>query len=485
MPKRIGALRLTWDPGLQLPFESGWSILRKVMILNNLSEYELGDLISRPNKQRTKSRIRNSADSSWIDFNRFSELLEVPARELKNGFWDQLGIKVVGGEKSTSRVCSYCWHSHQYHCLFFDLSWVKRCPWHNSEICRPNTLGKPAKPHEVLRSDLDQMSLEKLLSVSPMERDDRHRVIGRVVEYLEWWRAVQAKVPAADVLLHRLVSTAELTEQSRLELGWQAGFAKQQAPLQYGSWILEKTPTTACRYLQVTDAGRKPGFDNDRTTVGDATGRCYRSIRRHIFRNYVRRHRRCLSKLAAIDQDDRLSLTGSGVCATCLAYVVWRMSTERLMIMKGLNLPRTSNYDLRLSEPWVHSPSDDPTRLSFTYMQFFGLWAAIVDRLGRGGFKVSLQDTVSTPQVVFARDESRPFNSPLRTVHCLYPDPTALVSRAGHPCKAPWTLLSDQQQCVLRSWEWLNTLRPTERSLFEIYLETDPEALAKLHQLWA
>lgn len=62
MHKRIGALRLTWDPGLQFPFESGWSILRKVMILNNLNEFELGDLISRPNKQRTKSRIRNTAD---------------------------------------------------------------------------------------------------------------------------------------------------------------------------------------------------------------------------------------------------------------------------------------------------------------------------------------------------------------------------------------------------------------------------------------
>ncbi|CAN7401116.1 hypothetical protein [Massilia sp. LjRoot122] len=454
------------------------------MILNNLNELELGDLISRPKMPRTKSRIRNCADSSWIDFTRFSELLEVPARDLKNGFWDQLGIKVIGGERSSSRFCGYCWHSHQFHCLFSDLGWLRRCPWHNSDITRPNTLGKPAQFNEVLRSDLDQMSLDKLLSISPMKRDDRHRIIGYIVEYLEWWRAVQGKVPAADVLLHDLISTIEPTEQSKLEVAWQAGFAKEQAPLQYESWILEGTPSIACRYVRVTDAGRAPDLSEDRTTVRDDTGRCYRAMRRHIFRNFVRRHRRCLSKLSKLDQDDRLSLTGSGVCATCLAYVVWRMSTESLMIMKGLSIPRKSNYELRLSEPWTHNPSDDPTRLSFTYMQFFGLWAAIVDRLGRGGLKVSLQDTVSTPQVVFARDESRPFDSPLRTLHCLYPDPAALVSRAGRPCKVPWTLLSSEQQCVLRTWEWLNTLRPTEKSLFEIYLETSPDAVTTLHQLW-
>ncbi|MEX5745936.1 hypothetical protein [Massilia sp. X63] len=469
---------------LQFPFESGWSLFRKVMTLNNLDELELGDLISRPNMPRTKSRIRDCADSSWIDFNRFSELLEVPVRELKNGFWDQLGIKVAGGERSTSRLCGNCWHLHQYHCLFFDLAWIKSCPWHGCEVCRPNTLGRPARPAEVLRSDLDQLSLDTLLSIVPMQPEERHRVIGHVVEYLDWWRAVQVKVPVADVLLHRLVSTSELTVQSSLELRWQAGFAQAQAPLCYGTWILKDTSSLTCRYLKVTDAGRKPNVTEDETTIRDDTGKCYRAIRRHIFRSYVRRHRKCLSALSKLDQDDRLSLARSSVCVTCLAYVVWRMTTESLMIMKGLYLPRRSNYSLRMSEPWSHSPSDDPTRLSFSYMQFFGLWAAMIDCLGRGGLKVTMQETVATPQVVFAQDKSRRFDSPLRTLHCLYPDPTSLAFRAGRPCKKPWTLISNEQQCVQRTWEWLNTLRPTEKSLFEIYLETSPDAVQKLHQLW-
>lgn len=95
MWKRPGAKRLTWDPSLQFPFESGWSLFQKVKVLNNLKDYELVDLIARQPVPLRKGRLRDCADSSWIDFDRFSELLEVPVAELRNGFWDQLGIRVV------------------------------------------------------------------------------------------------------------------------------------------------------------------------------------------------------------------------------------------------------------------------------------------------------------------------------------------------------------------------------------------------------
>lgn len=484
MRRRPSASRLTWNPELQFPFESGWSLFRKVKILNNLNSHELHDLVARPNTPVKKIRLRDCAESSWIDFGRFSELLEVSARELKNGFWDQHNIGVVGGDRSTSRFCKLCWELHQYHCLFFDLAWVKRCPWHGTEILRPGLQCKPARDNEVMQDEIDDCSFDGLLASLPMDIANRHKVTGLVLEYLEWWRAVQAKVPAADVLLQRLVTTREIQVRERLELEWQAGFAQEQVPVDYGSWVLQDTQPKASRYVRLIDTGRKSGAVDDRTTIRDDTGRCYRAIRRHIFRNYVRQHRRCLSKLAKLDQEDLRSLGRSGVCVTCLAYVVWRMRTESLIIMKGLFVSRTSNYELRMTEPWAHSPSDDATRLSFTYMQFFGLWAAMVDCLGRGGVKVSMQEIVITPQVVFAQDKSHPIDSPLRTLHCLCPDASSLAIRSGRPCKASWNLVPSERQCVQRTWEWLNTLRPSEPSLFEIWLENSPDAVAKLHQLW-
>jgi len=41
MWRRPGAKRLTWDPALQFPFESGWSLFQKIKVLNNLKDYEL------------------------------------------------------------------------------------------------------------------------------------------------------------------------------------------------------------------------------------------------------------------------------------------------------------------------------------------------------------------------------------------------------------------------------------------------------------
>jgi hypothetical protein len=277
-----------------------------------------------------------------------------------------------------------------------------------------------------------------------------------------------------------------MTEQNEVVLRWQAGFAREQVPPRYGTWILEDVQSTPSRYARLTDAGRSvtgTGAD-DVSTVRDDTGCSYRAIRRHIFRRYVRPHRACLIRLAQLMQDDLLSLAADGICATCLAYVVWRMSVENLVVMDGLFTRRAKNFALRLTEPWSGSPSDDPTRLSFTYMQFFGIWAAIVDRTSVGGLHVALQDTVSSPQVVFTKDDTRPAGSPLRTLHCLYPSGDALALRAGRPCRSPWNLLPYEQQCVVRNQAWLESLTPDPKSLFQIFLETSPDAVEKLKRLW-
>jgi hypothetical protein len=484
MRQRPGAQRLTWHPELQLPFESGWSIFHKVKALNNLRDHELVQLIARQPVPLRKGRLRDCADSSWIDFERFSELLEVPARELRNGFWDQLGITVQRPKEYELRFCKMCWEMHRYHCVLFDLVWVRQCPWHGWPIGLPKDICVPTARSVLAQDEPLATPFNDLLSLEPMTMPNRHRLIGHFVEYLEWWHAVQARVPEADRLLRRLVSTSHMTGQNEVALGWQAGFAESRAQPVYGSWILEGVKTTPCVYARVTDAGRRAGVVDDHNSVRDDTGRAYRAIRRHVFRRYVRRHRACLARLTRLSRDELLSLVAEGVCATCLAYVVWRMSVEKLVVMDGLFTRRQKNFELRLTEPWADSPSDDPTRLSFTYMQFFGIWAAIVDRIGLQGLQVSMQDTVSSPQVLFAKDGMRPVDSPLRTFHCIYPSGEALAVEAGRPCRSPWKLLPYEQQCAVRSQAWLDALTPVPKSLFEIYMEDSPAAAETLGKLW-
>lgn len=460
--------RLTWNPSLQFPFESGWSIFQKIKVLNNINGPDLARLISQGEVPAKRNRLNDCADSSWINFSRFSELLGVPIVDLKNGFWDQLGFNVERPKHYELRHCPICWELYRYHCVIFDLAWLTRCPIHGAKLGLPRDIVIGTRDVDGY-GEQPEASFDELLELAPMESQEKHLLIGCILEYLEWWRAVQARVPEADFLLSSLVSTSHRTRKSAVLYTWQAGFALKEVPLRYGTWILENVPPMTTRYARIVDAGRSKLHTDHRNTVRDETGVAYRAIRRHVFRRHVRRHRKCLIRLYQLSRDDCLSLAADGVCATCLAYVVWRMSIERLAVMDGLFTERNANYDLRLIEPWPDSPSDNPTRLGFTYMHFFGLWAAILEGNSVQGVNVTLEQTVSSPQVVFARGRERPLDAPLRFLHCIYPDGIALALKAGQPCKAPWTLLSPEKQCAIRTQEWLNSTTPSRLTMFQLH----------------
>lgn len=484
MWRRPGAKRLTWDPALQFPFESGWSLFHKIKVLNNLKDHELVNLIAKEPVPFRQGRLRDCADSSWIDFDRFSELLEVPAAELRNGFWDQLGITVTRSREYELRLCKMCWEMHRYHCVLFDLIWLRHCPWHGCRLDSPEMTAVSTVNSVQSRGEPPVVPFDELRTLTAIEPTIQHRLIGHILEYLEWWRGVQARVPEADRLLSHLVNTCHGTNQNEVGLRWQAGFAQSRMPLPGGTWILEDVKASSCCYARVADGGRSKTTADDRNTVRDGTGLCYRSIRRHVFRRYVRRHRTCLARLAHLSRDDLLSLAADGICATCLAYAVWRMSIENLVVVGGLFTRRTTDFTLRLTEPSSANPSDNPSRLSFTYMQFFGIWAAIVDLTAKQGLRVSMQDTVSSPQIGFAKDETQPIDSPLQLLHCIYPDGDSLDLSAERPCKAPWTLLPYERQFAVRSQEWLYSLTRPPKSLLELHLDSRSDAADKLSQLW-
>ena len=161
------------------------------------------------------------------------------------------------------------------------------------------------------------------------------------------------------------------------------------------------------------------------------------------------------------------------------------MSIEQIIVAEGLFVPRRTSYEIRLTEPSASSPSDDRARLSFTYMQFFGIWSAIVDRTPGGWFTVGMQETISSPQILFTRDTSQPADAPLRTIHCIYPEGEGMATKAGRPCKAPWTLRPTENACVLRSQAWLNSIKlPLPKTMFELYGESGPGAVETIKRLW-
>jgi hypothetical protein len=159
------------------------------------------------------------------------------------------------------------------------------------------------------------------------------------------------------------------------------------------------------------------------------------------------------------------------------------MSIENLAVIEGLFTRREKNYELRLTEPIARSPSDDLTRLRFTYMQFFGLWDFIVHFTASSGFRVTTRENATYPAIVFARGDSPPDRFPLHVFYCIYPDGDALTLNAGRACKSPWKLLTPERQCFIRSQEWLKSWTLPTKPLLQVYLENGPYEAEKMRQI--
>lgn len=458
---------LTWDRTFQLPFESGWSIFHKLKALNNLRDHEVTQLIAREPVPFRKGRLRNCADSSWIDFDRFSQLVGCPANELKNGFWDQLGITVLRGSEYELRHCPICWAMRRYHCVLFDLTWLTHCPWHDVEIGLPRNICLSSPRNVEAQGEQPPLSIDEILALPKIERDEQCLIIGHIIEYVDWWRKVQAAIPHADELLRHLVSTLHSNAESDRIMAWECGLAKACSPLLYGSWILSGVPSVSCRHISVEDAGRD-GYTNGMNTIRDGAGHVYRAIRRHIYRRYLRQHRSCLAKLSQLSREDCLSLIKESVCSTCLAYVAWRMSVERARVMKGLFGKRKKDYEIRMVDLPELGASDNLSRFHYTYLQYFSIQAKLMEEGAPQRLDIEMEEASPAPHFVYARRIGEAEDAPLKRVYCLYPAADGAAEPAAK-CGAQWKVLPMHLQQALQQHEWITSSGPNRNTLFRLF----------------
>lgn len=202
--------RLTWDPAWPAPFESLWSVVGKVVALNNISWHELTTLIKRRDLGSVQGVFIDSAHTEWIDFSRFGALLGVAPSRLMQGCWDRLGL-ATPGSGSAIRICPQCWGANLYHCIFFNLSALSECPWHKcalSSAC--SGCSSPISFSIRNRNDLPPArfcarcrrafpGISDLIAAKPMPSDRAKFVRRHCQAFLDWWDLLGARFPARDV----------------------------------------------------------------------------------------------------------------------------------------------------------------------------------------------------------------------------------------------------------------------------------------------
>lgn len=448
--------RLTWDAAVPAPFESGWAIFAKLAILNNLNLNELARLIQRDDAVGGAARAVDYSDSSWIDFSRFSGLLGVDERRLRTGFLDQLGIVPTFKNRYEIRHCPKCWDLG-YHCAIFDLSALSSCPWHRCSLTNPcagcafpstfalQTSHGMINSRFCARCGMTVPGFPHLLSTARISADYAAMIIGYCREFIDWWELIGQKIPHRDIVFRDILRIGNDPPHNPIHCSWQIGHAIAAVGENTLAWKF-RWPPTEVKHASWTEGIEKTVVTERRAParsfrIGDNAGKCYQSLRKHLYHKFVRSHRDCLCSLASLQRDESHALDGDEVCVVSLAFLVWRMSIEGIVNVERLRFHRPDNFQLRLMGPDERYDVSLASRLRWSYFGFFGIWSELSVRCGAQNFRVNIRGSHCDGHIkwdsLFERRQGSDNADSMapQEFYVLYPDPSSLVENAINVCR--------------------------------------------------
>jgi len=399
------ALRLIWQEISPAPFESAWSIFAKLQALNAMSPRRVHSIIADPSCKDVNAHVLAFRDSSWIDFDRFSNVLGVNESRLRAAFLDQLGFAHLDQSgRFGIKVCRECLEKG-YHSVFFELGFVDICPWHHKKLEPPCDYCYSTVFRSGLKKSLNQINgsistevmwqrqyssckhiqfndglVGKLNGLSQVEEQS---IYERSAELLRWWEIVSANPELANFLsqnsfddrdefrLRMLFGAAELLAG---KCPWPVGITR--GPVRTQRWCESKC-----------DSADNAGGRVPRASDWDVV---YRSVRRHIFSHYVRPHRDCWKELSSYCRSDTKRLDSDTCCPVSLAYSAWRMSVEHLRNFEGLKSEKLRSHPVLAMTLDRPQPTNSiRAHASLLYAYFFSIWGEILHHAGVNSFAIA------------------------------------------------------------------------------------------------
>jgi hypothetical protein len=161
-----------------------------------------------------------------------------------------------------------------------------------------------------------------------------------------------------------------------------------------------------------------------------------------------------------------------------LAFLIWRMSIESLLLVEGLKVCRNTNFDLRLMGPRDTYELPFADRLRWTYYSFFGIWRQLLywstrskirvrffSTHGEGNFLWKSEELEECPTT--ASDRAPPFRFGI-----LYPDMRGVSEAAMINCnernRSGDSPLDEERLWTDSVWAWTSREYDLRDCLFEI-----------------
>lgn len=402
--------KLIWQRDAPARFESAWCIFAKLLSLNSFKPKQLAKLISLDNKG---DNYLSFLSSKWIDFRKYSAMLDVDPTLLKSGFLDQFNLynsdEIQYRTYSGIKLCPECAKAG-YHCVIFQFGFINYCPWHHLKLTSPchgcvnYVIDRKLKSASVSDWTIEQSACGHMLyddsKVPPLNmlsKADQSLINLSCLDFLDWW----AKV-AKCIEIWKFLSIPEFTYEDLDNLPKYLSASEQIAGK--CPWPIEtsKCDVRTISWKQAAPTPKPISIIQENSpfdAISDTIPRksevdiAYRSIRRYFFRRFIKPHRSCWTELSNYEYFSTQDMCSDRTCIVTMAFIAWRLSIEDFLNIEVL---KTGKFrDRSIVEFFLHHDEYNPSieaQISLIYAHFFYIWEQI-DRLA-GEHKFGIAQSV-------------------------------------------------------------------------------------------
>lgn len=156
-------------------------------------------------------------------------------------------------------------------------------------------------------------------NIKRIDPDFQATILGYCRELVDWWALMVDATTPFPILSSKLEHIAETRDRDPDVLSSIYGFACQSTRQRhYWKFHVDQVPVKSCEWRIKEPYSTKLPTPCE---IVDPIGHTYRSIRRHIYKKYLRLHRKCLSNLLKLTRDEIFSLRADRVCSVALYWL--------------------------------------------------------------------------------------------------------------------------------------------------------------------
>jgi hypothetical protein len=469
-------------PSPPLPFESSWMLFVKATAFNLINPKDLFRVLS--HDKLFQSGVPRYWLSDWLNLAEFSQAVRLPTWIVRQSFVDQI-CTAFNVDKNIIRHCPECIELG-YHSTLFQFALITHCPWHG-RLLTPCTVcsnafrmgGIRIKPVEMIsrmgfsyevslpcghfRFHSDGAMISQNSKKLPLDVIQK-----RCIDCILWLRWSSSLGSAG---LFTCMGFFEDTPPRITKL-FDACLDHVESLIGQCPWrpkhpyskLRSRLPAFRTSRVGCTVPGRI--FDGDPLTL-------FKSIRRYLYKEHVRHHKRCWNEISHLDPPKLHALDVNGACSASSAYLAWLMSLQW-----DANTGKGQYAHINLIQLKRNQCPIDAANVGLLWLlHFYTIWAGIERgcddcQLHRDRFTVEMCS--SAPPLTLGEDCILCYGEE-GVISGLYPSPTELGSMCNRRClrrpnksafvneQATWSIYhwgyEAKQNVLLRFWRGSHSKR--------------------------